>query len=71
MSVKEEVLAEIDTLNESQMRMVADYVRFLQFQREEKSGKSNGKKDSIFEIGRNPVDVGVKDGSENPDEYLY
>jgi len=71
MSVKEEILEDINTLNESQIKKVADCVRFLQFQGKAKSLKSNSKKDSVFSVGKNPVDVGVKDASENLDEYLY
>lgn len=71
MDVKEKVLEDINTLNESQVKKVSDYVKFLQFQGKEKSHKSNGKKDSIFNIGKNPVDVGADDASENLDNYLY
>ncbi|MDQ3633041.1 MAG: hypothetical protein M3405_00820 [Acidobacteriota bacterium] len=71
MSVKEKVLEDINTLDKSQVKKVSDYVKFLQFQGKEKSHKSNGKKDSIFNIGKSPVDVGVNDASENLDDYLY
>ncbi len=71
MSVKEKVLEDINTLDESQIKKVSDYVKFLQFQGKEKPHESNGKKDSIFNIGKNPVDVGADDASENLDNYLY
>ncbi len=71
MSVKEEVLAKIKTLNESEIKKVADYVNFLNFQESEKPQKSNGKKDTLFDLGKNPVDVGIIDASENLDDYLY
>jgi virulence-associated protein VagC len=30
-----------------------------------------GAKDSIFDIGKNPVKSGVRDGSINHDKYIY
>jgi len=30
-----------------------------------------GAKDPIFEIGKNPVKLGIKDGSVNHDKYIY
>ncbi len=71
MNIKEKVLEDINKLEESEIKKVADYVKFLRFQGKTESIKSNGKKDSLFDIGKNPVDVGVKDASENLDEYLY
>jgi mRNA-degrading endonuclease RelE of RelBE toxin-antitoxin system len=71
MSIKEKVLEDINRLDESQIKKVSDYVKFLQFQGKEKAHKSNGKKDSLFGIGKKPVDVGITNASENLDEYLY
>ncbi len=71
MSVKKKVLEDINKLNEAQIKKVSDYVKFLQFQGKEKTHKSNGQKDSLFGIGKNPVDVGITDASENLDDYLY
>ena len=71
MSVKEEIIAKINTLNERQIKKVADYVKFLGFQGKDTSHKSNGNKDSVFNVGKDPIDVGVNDASENLDRYLY
>ncbi len=30
-----------------------------------------GAKDPIFNIGKNPVKIGIKDGSINHDKYIY
>lgn len=30
-----------------------------------------GEKDSIFNIGKNPVKLGIKDASVNHDKYIY
>lgn len=30
-----------------------------------------GEKDSIFNLGKNPVKLGIKDGSVNHDKYIY
>lgn len=71
MSVKEKVVEDLDKLDESQVKKVSDYVKFLRFQGKGKTQKTNGKKDSIFNIGKNPVDVEIKNASENLDDYLY
>jgi len=30
-----------------------------------------GKRDSIYDIGKNPVKLGITDASENLDKYVY
>lgn len=30
-----------------------------------------GKEDSLYDIGRNPVKLGIPDASENLDKYIY
>jgi len=30
-----------------------------------------GKEDSIYDIGKNPVKLGITDASENLDKYIY
>jgi hypothetical protein len=73
MTTREEVISALDLLNETQLRMVADYLNFLKSRKEKKSKANNGspRNDSIFDLGKNPIEVGVSDASENLDNYLY
>lgn len=73
MTTREEVISGLELLNETQLRLVADYLKFLKSRKEKGSKGNNGslKHDSIFDLGKNPVKVGVSDASENLDDYLY
>ena len=73
MTTREEVISALDLLNDTQLRLVADYLKSLKSRKENGSKGNIGslKNDSIFDLGKNPVKVGVSDASENLDDYLY
>lgn len=73
MTFREKVIADVRALNETQLKRLADYLNFLKVQNREESPEKNGNSnsDSLFNIGKNPVNIGVSDASENLDEYLY
>lgn len=71
MTTREQIVSEINILNETQLKQVADYLEFLKLRQKDKNVNGNSKKDSIFNLGRNPVDCDAPDASENLDKYLY
>jgi hypothetical protein len=72
MNVREKVISEINVLNEIEVKQVSQFLEFIKFQTKKRSKKVDIKKDdSIFNLGKNPVEVGVSDASENLDQYLY
>jgi hypothetical protein len=72
MNVREKVISEINVLNEVEVKQVSQFLEFIKFQTKKRNITTNGKqKDSIFNLGKNPVEVGVSDASENLDQYLY
>lgn len=71
MTIREQVISEINVLSETQLEQVADYLQTLKFHRTDKNENGNSKQDAIFNLGRNPVDCDAPDASENLDKYLY
>ena len=73
MTTREEVISALDLLSDTQLRLVADYLKSLKSRKEKGSKGNNGSRrnDSFFDLGKNPVEVGVSDASENLDDYLY
>jgi hypothetical protein len=72
MNVREKVISEINVLNEVEVKQVSQFLEFIKFQTKKRGKTTNGKqKDSIFNLGKKPVEVGVSDASENLDKYLY
>ena len=72
MNVREQVISEINVLSEVEVKQVSQFLEFIKFQAKRQTEPKNGKQtDSIFSLGKNPVEVGVSDASENLDKYLY
>ena len=72
MNVREKVISEINVLSEVEVKQVSQFLEFIKFQTEKQSKTKNRiETDSIFNLGKNPVEVGVSDASENLDQYLY
>jgi hypothetical protein len=72
MNVREKVISEINVLNEIEVKQVSQFLEFIKFQTKKRGKKADIKKDdSIFNLGKKPVEVGVFDASENLDQYLY
>ena len=73
MTIREKVVSDLNLLDDVQVRQVADYLKFLKSRKITKSKYTNGSlpKDSIFNLGKHPVETGVTDASENLDKYLY
>ena len=72
MNVREKVISEINILNEVEVKQVSQFLEFIKFQTKKRDNvKKNKRKDSIFNLGKTPVEVGVLDASENLDKYLY
>jgi len=70
MTTREQIISEISVLDESQLKKVAEYLNFIKFKTKDKS--KNGKhQDTIFNLGKKPIETGVTDASENLDQYLY
>ncbi len=73
MTVREQIVSKLNLLTEEQIKQVADFLDFLKF-REKKTtenGENISQADGIFNLGKNPVETGVNDASENLDKYLY
>lgn len=70
MTIREKVVSELNVLNEAQLKQVADYLAFLKFQKKKKAKNGNSKKDSIFNLGKKPIECDAPDASENLDKYL-
>jgi hypothetical protein len=71
MDVREKVISEVSVLNEGEVKQVSQFPEFIKFQTKKRGKKTNGKqKDSIFNLGKKPVEVGISDASENLDKYL-
>lgn len=72
MNVREQVISEINVLSEIEVKQVAQFLEFIKFQTKKRHKSKNSKKrDSIFNLGKTPVEIGVSDASENLDQYLY
>lgn len=73
MTIREKVVSKLNVLNESQLKQVVDFLDFLKFREKKNTKKESGKlqDDGIFNLGKNPVEIGVSDASENLDKYLY
>jgi len=71
MTIREQVVSDLSILSEMQLKQVADYLEFLKFQQKKSSKNGNSEKDTIFNIGKNPVKCAAPDASENLDKYLY
>ena len=72
MNVREKVISEINVLSEVEVKQVSQFLEFIKFQTKKQSKTKNRiETDSIFNLGKNPVEVGVSDASENLDQYLY
>jgi hypothetical protein len=71
MDVREKIMSEINVLNEVEMKQVSQFLDFIKFKTKKRGKKNNGKQDSIFNLGKSPVEVGVSDASEDLDKYLY
>lgn len=70
MTTREQIISEISVLDESQLKKVAEYLNFIKFKTKDKS--KNGKyQDTIFNLGKKPIETGITDASENLDQYLY
>ena len=72
MNVREKVISEINVLSEVEVKQVSQFLEFIKFQTKKQiKTKNRTETDSIFNLGKNPVEVGVSDASENLDQYLY
>jgi hypothetical protein len=72
MNTREQIISEISILSDVEVKQIAQFVEFVKFQTKKKSKSQNGKKqDSIFNLGKKPVEIGISDASENLDQYLY
>ena len=72
MNVREKVISEINVLSEIEVKQVSQFLEFIKFQTKKQSKtKNRTETDSIFNLGKTPVEVGVSDASENLDQYLY
>lgn len=72
MTTRDQIISEINILDESQLKQVADFLDFIKFRKKKITKSKNGKcHDSISNLGKNPVETGVSDASENLDKYLY
>ncbi len=73
MTVREQVVLKLNLLTDEQIKQVADFLDFLKF-REKKNtenGKNISQNDGIFNLGKNSVETGVSDTSENLDKHIY
>ncbi|MFT3742775.1 MAG: hypothetical protein QM785_00645 [Pyrinomonadaceae bacterium] len=73
MTVREKLISDLRSLDDLQLAKVADYLTFLKSRVSKTSKKINRDKkiDPIFGLGKDPVDTGVTDASEELDSYLY
>lgn len=73
MNTREQIISEVKILDESRLKEIAEYIDFLKFRERQKLRKpiNSSLNDSIHNLGKNPVETGVNDASENPDKYLY
>ena len=72
MNVREKVISEISVLDDVEVKQVSQFLDFIKFQTKKRKNITKHKeKDSIFNLGKTPVEVGVSDASENLDQYLY
>lgn len=73
MTVREKIVSDLSLLSDAQINQVADYLEFLKSRKVKRPKETNGDlpNDSIFNIGKNPIQTGVTDASENLDKYLY
>lgn len=71
MTIREQVVSEINVLSETQLKEVSDYLKVLKFRRKRDAKNGGSENDSIFNLGLNPVECGAPDASGNLDEYLY
>ena len=73
MTVREKLISDLRSLDDLQLAKVADYLTFLKSRVSKTSKKidRDKKSDPIFGLGKDPVDTGVTDASEELDSYLY
>lgn len=71
MTIREQVISEINVLSETQLEQVAGYLQTIKLRQTDESENGDSKQDAIFNLGKNPIDCGAPDASENLDEYLY
>ena len=72
MTTREHIISEINVLDESQLKQIAEFLDFIKFRTNKRNKSKNGnQQDAIFSLGKKPIEIGISDASENLDQYLY
>ena len=73
MTVREQLFSKLNLLTDEQIKQVADFLDSLKFREggNVENKKNISQNDGIFDLGKNPVEAGVSDASENLDKYIY
>ncbi|MDX2100236.1 MAG: DUF2281 domain-containing protein [Leptolyngbyaceae cyanobacterium bins.59] len=72
MTLAEALLEKLQSLPPEKQQEVLDFAEFLyqKFQISDKS-KNSSEVDPIWDLGSEPIQLGISDAAENHDRYLY